>query len=209
MRFTTKFYYALILVNICVLFLLNYSYASTGKPVSYNKSSRPFFKFHSENTLFTQNTLFQNVQTYSTASSATINGEIYCTDYAVYTFDFAYDGNGGSYSVYTPGSNANLFINNGRAIRKVSMNLSPGINTFSIVINFNGAAQYGYATLKVDQINGSISGNEPGYVDLVIQAQSELQEMTGSSTYHWVCKKCGMLNSTATSTCVDCGKPRN
>lgn len=208
MKFTTKFY-ALILVNICALFLLNYSYAATGKAVSYNRSSRPFFQFHSKNTLFTENTLFQNVQTYSTASSATIDGEIYCTDYAVYTFDFAYDGNGGSYSVYTPGSNANLFINNGRAIRKVSMNLSPGINTFSIVINFNGAVQYGYASLKVDQINGSALGNEPGFVDLVIHGQSELSEPVGGATYHWVCKKCGMVNSTGTSTCVDCGKPRN
>lgn len=193
---------ALLIAQVFALCFSNYAYADAGKPTSYHKSLKPFFQFQ------TENTMFQNVQTYYTPSSATIDGEIYCADYAVYTFDFVYDGSGGSYAVYTPGGNPNIFINNGRAIRKVSMNLSPGINSFSIVVNFNGAVQYGYAALKIDKINGSSSGNETGFVDLTIQGQSELTELLGGATYHWVCKKCGMLNSTGTTTCVDCGKPR-
>lgn len=195
----------LYLVCICFFFNLSYSYAYTidrPKPVFYRDVLKPFFQFNSGNTLF------QNPQTYSSASSITIDGEIYCSSSAIYTFDFAYDGSGGSYAVYTPGSNANIFINNGRAIRKVTMNLSPGINYFSIVLNFNGANQYGYASLKIDQIDGITLGNETGFVDLVIQGQSELQEIMAGSTYHWVCKNCHMLNSTGTSVCVDCGKSR-
>ncbi|MDQ8005951.1 MAG: hypothetical protein REI64_14200 [Pedobacter sp.] len=205
MKFNFKIF-LFYLVYVCISSQINYSFASTAynpKPIFFKDTLKPFFQFRSGNTLF------QNVQTYITPASATIEGEIYCINSSVYTFDFVYDGNGGSYTVITPGSNTNLFITNGRAVRKVTMNLSPGVNHFSVILNFNGASQFGYAGLKIDQIDGVTSGNEIGFVDLIIQAQSELQEMAGSSSYHWVCKGCHMINSTSTSICIDCGKSRH
>ncbi|GAA4183292.1 Ran-binding zinc finger domain-containing protein [Sphingobacterium ginsenosidimutans] len=186
----------IIILSITLLNLLSVQAKTTDPP--FRKTNL---------TLSNEFTLFQNIQTYlDPTGEFTIEGEIFCPTAATYTFEFAFTGVG-SYIGYL--SDGILRPQIGEKARKtVTANLHAGTNQLSLKVLFSKPNQSAYARLVIDKINGQNLGSEQGYVDLVAQGTSQLQDPLSGKAYHWVCKKCNMINSEVSSKCIGCGTAR-
>lgn len=154
-----------------------------------------------------QYSLFQNVEQYNLTSASYAQGEIYCSEAAVAIIEFGYQGSPASkYEIRMPGS-PTITAASGKSFRTLTVNLSPGINTFSVWVLFSGPAQSANLRLNLVSIGGDVTLDAEGYIDLVAQGHSELKAVDGSATPdHSICSKCGALNSASAQKCVSCGK---
>ncbi|OUL61376.1 hypothetical protein [Flavobacterium sp. AJR] len=154
-----------------------------------------------------QYSLFQNVEQYNLTDAAYAQGEIYCSEAAVAVIEFGYQGSPASkYEIRMPGS-PTITAASGKSFRTLTVNLNPGINTFSVWVLFSGPAQSANLRLNLVSIGGDVTLNAEGYIDLVTQGHTEPRAVGGAATpYHLMCSKCGALNSAGAQKCISCGK---
>ncbi|TCO93047.1 hypothetical protein EV202_10830 [Bacteroides heparinolyticus] len=152
----------------------------------------------------TTNTLFTNIKEYTRplTGESSIEAEIFCTKPTIYTFIFAYNGNG-SYWVSLAGK-VLLYPSNSATFRTISVNLNPGRNQFAVDVLFSKGNQQGEARLVIDRIDGKKCGTEEGYIDLTTAGISQIHDLVITEPMHWICLKCGRLNSTEYSS-ENCG----
>ncbi|MDI5899574.1 hypothetical protein [Flavobacterium yafengii] len=183
---------------------LSSNHASTLK----SKNIKPYTSTLKSSTL--QYSLFQNIQRYDGGSEVGVNGEIYCSEATVATFQFGYQGNVSTkYELRMPSSPL-ITSASGRSVRTYTINLQPGINTFSLTVKFSvttTSPQYANARLSLISIDNDTSLDAEGYVDLVADGYYEHYDPTGSTPHHMTCSQCGYtLNSVNAPQCAACGK---
>jgi hypothetical protein len=154
-----------------------------------------------------QYSLFQNVQQYNLTDAAYATGEIYCSEATVAVMEFGYQGSPASkYEVRIPGVPL-ITAASGKSYRTLTVNLYPGINTFSTWVLFSGPDQSANIRLNLVSIGGDVALAADGYIDLVAEGHSQLKAVDGSSSSaHSKCSKCGALNSANAQKCFSCGK---
>lgn len=108
-------------------------------------------------------TYFQNITSSGTNS---IEGDIYCSKEADYSFTFVFQANAGASCQVRVGSTImNVAAND---LKKFTVKLPAGTTHCCVEINPLGVEQQAYARLTIDKINGSSAGSYEGYGDLTV-----------------------------------------